>query len=59
MSKDSMKGSMKRETPKAPKAGGKDGHWDGGGGLGDKGKRWEGTGKHCRGEAAKRGLGKA
>jgi hypothetical protein len=58
--KDGMKGSMKREAPMAPKRGdSKSGHWDGGGGLGTKGGRWEGTGKHCRGEAAKRGFGKS
>lgn len=55
--KDGMKGGAKREAPKRPS--GKDGNWDGGGGLGTSGKRWEGTGKHCRGEAAKRGFGKS
>lgn len=55
--KDGMKGSKKREAPKRPTE--KNGHWDGGGGLGKKGERHEGTGKDCRGEAAKRGFGKA
>lgn len=58
-----MKDGMKRPAPptKEPYHGskGKDGHWDGGGGLGNKGERHEGTGKDCRGEAAKRGFGKA
>lgn len=33
-------------------------HWDGSAELGTKGERWEGTGAHCRSEAAARGFGK-
>ena len=57
MLKEKMK--AKGSDGKMPKPSEKSGHWDGGGGLGNKGEHWEGTGKHCRGEAAKRGFGKS
>lgn len=56
------KNGVKAPTTKEPfhcKGEAKSGHWDGNSSRGAEGKRWEGLGKETRGEAAKRGMGKA
>ena len=53
-----MHGDHNMHAKQAPARHDKAGHWDGGSGLGTGGKRWEGTGKECRGKAASVGFGK-
>lgn len=55
--KDGMKGGKMHEQPKAHPQ--KNGNWNGQASRGATGEKWEGLGKECRGEAAKRGFGKS